>query len=98
MLIREGRMVCVWIGQIAEPDVLDAYLRDQFSRDFGVAWTDEAAPEATCQDSPVSVANILVKFSQGRRFAHAAGAAAVEAGQDSVHCAVVFHSARYDGA
>jgi hypothetical protein len=40
---------------------------------------------------------MLAGFSYGSRFAPAAGAAAMEAGIDLVHCAVVFHATRYEG-
>jgi hypothetical protein len=72
-------------------------VRQQFSSDFDVTWESGAAPEAACRDSPVAAAELLERFSQGKRFAAAAGAAAVAAGLNRIHCALVFYAARYEG-
>jgi len=95
--LRAPATVSVWLGDFRTEGELDDYLREDFSLHFGFAYEAPAGPEACAHPGePISVSELLLGFSQSRRFIDRAVEVALQHGRSVANAAVVFYATRYD--
>jgi hypothetical protein len=97
--LRARAIVSIWLGDFRTEAELNAYLHRDFSADFGFIYSPPEGPEGFAHPGePIPVRELLMRFSQGARFADRAVASAAQHGRTVANAAVVFYAVRYDAS
>ena len=92
----EGKVVAVWLGDLATPEALDEYFREPFERDHGFTINDRAAPEISEPDGQGhTVRELLTGFSFHEDWLEDAVRLCEQAGWRTARAAAVFDHLRY---
>jgi hypothetical protein len=93
-----GGMVSIWIGNFKSDAQFDDYmnLSKDFERDFGFRIENRSIREATVENTPKAIQELVIGFSNWKSFAAAVTEAAREAGVERATTIIIFYCCKFE--